>query len=60
MDLEETFLKIRTIIDFCYGENNFTIDDILSMWMSNFTGEEIIEFRKNQAKQANKQNKQDK
>lgn len=51
MDLGETFWKVKTLLDFCYDKKSpYDINEIMSMWYSNFTGEEIMAFREQQGK----------
>ena len=40
------FWKLRTFLDICYRkrEKGLNFDEVCSLWLSNFTGKEIIKF----------------
>jgi len=49
-DTGETFWKLKTFIDICYGkrERGLNHEEVLSIFYTNFTGKEIMEFKKAQ------------
>lgn len=53
INLNETFWKLKTYLDICYekrNKNNNTVSEVISIFLSNFSGEELMAFREAQRK----------